>query len=414
MVELLAVLIFDYLVPFAVATAVIWIPVVSFFAVKKFWLEALEKETLHKMEWVMLEIKVPKDVFKTPQAMEIIFSGLQQGTPEDDWYKKWWKGEFVAAYSSLEIVSIEGNVYFFIRTQKKNKSTIESLIYSQYPTAEVSSVDDYTRYVPDWKPDNGWVLDTAEFHLTKDDPIPIKTYVDYGLDNKSHSMDEEQKIDPITPLIEILGSLGKGEQVWIQIVIRQATKRWKNDKGEDLEWVKQGRVFVDNLIKEYSGTTIGEGEKAKKVGGYKNLSPADQELVDAVERSIQKPGFDAGIRVLYLAKKDADKKRIGAIKTAFKQFDSPHLNSFKAVGAGFKYPWEDWNSMRKNDNLKKLFKQYIGRSFFYEGLSKKKKIFTLNAEELATLFHFPGRVSTTSSFERIAAQKAEPPANLPV
>jgi hypothetical protein len=70
--------------------------------------------------------------------------------------------------------------------------------------------------------------------------------------------------------------------------------------------------------------------------------------------------------------------------------------------------------MRKNENLKKIFKQYINRAFFYEGLGSKKKIFTLNTEELATIFHFPGRVSTTGTFERIQAQKAEPPANLPI
>ncbi len=402
-----------YLLPLAIKTAVFWIPILCYFAIKKMWLEHLEKEALLNMEWVLLEIKVPRDVHKTPQAMEIIFSALEQGKPEDHWYKVWWKGESVAAFSSLEIVSIEGNVYFFIRTQKKHRSTVESMIYSQYPGAEVNSVDDYTRYVPEWKPDNGWVLDTAEFYLTREDAIPIKTYIDYGLDNKSLSLDEEQKIDPITPLIEVLGSLKKNEQLWIQIVIRQATKRLKDKAGADLEWVKQGRDFVDNLIADHS-TAIGEGDKAKKVGGYKNLSPANQALVDAVERSIQKTGFDAGIRVLYLAKKENDGKRIGAIKTAFKQFSAPYLNSFKADGAGYQFPWEDWNNMRKNENLKKIFKQYINRAFFYEGLAAKKKLFTLNTEELATIFHFPGRVSTTGTFERIQAQKAEPPANLPI
>mgnify|MGYP000458654393 CR=1 FL=1 len=414
MVEFIIQVLTDFIIPLLIKTAIIWVPVVCFTIGKKIWLDILEKETLLKMDWIMLEIKVPRNVHKIPQAMEIIFSGLEQGTPDDDWFKKWWKGEFVSAFSSLEIVSIEGNVYFFIRTQKKNKDTLEALIYSQYPGAEVSVVDDYTRYVPEWKPDNGWVLDAAEFHLTKDDPIPIKTYLDYGLDTKSLSLEEEQKIDPITPLIEALGSLKRNEQLWMQIVVRQATKRYKNTKGEDLEWVKQGREFVDNLIKEHSNTVIGEGEKAKKVGGYKNLSPADQETVDAIERSIRKPGFDVGIRVLYIAKQENDKKRMGAVKTAFKQFNSQHLNSFKAVGVGYKYPWQDLDNMRKNEDLKKMFKQYIHRSFFYEGLMEKKKIFTLNTEELATIFHFPGRVSTTGSFERIQAQKAEPPANLPI
>ena len=201
MVEFIIQVLTDFIIPLLIKTAIIWVPVVCFTIGKKIWLDILEKETLLKMDWIMLEIKVPRNVHKIPQAMEIIFSGLEQGTPDDDWFKKWWKGEFVSAFSSLEIVSIEGNVYFFIRTQKKNRDTLESLIYSQYPGAEVSVVDDYTRYVPEWKPDNGWVLDAAEFHLTKDDPIPIKTYLDYGLDTKSLSLEEEQKIDPITPFI---------------------------------------------------------------------------------------------------------------------------------------------------------------------------------------------------------------------
>lgn len=413
----------ELLIPLAVKTAVIWIPVVSFFIGKKLWLEMLEKEALLNMEWIMLEIKVPKDVHKTPEAMEIIFQALGQGGPETHWHKVWWKGESTAAFSSLEIVSIEGNVYFFIRTQKKHKDTIEAMIYSQYPGAEINLVDDYTRYVPLWKPGNGWELDAVEFYLEKEDPIPIKTYVQYGLDNKSLSLDEEQKIDPITPLIEVLGSLKKNEQIWIQIVVRQATKRWIDGKGEGAEWTKEGRAYVDKLIAEHS-STVGEGDNAKKVGGYKNLSPANQALVDAIEHSMEKTGFDTGIRVIYLAKDADNKKRMGAVKTAFKQFNSTTLNTFKSIGVGYEHQWEDWNDLRKNKNKEAAFKKYINRAFFYNGLptkekkptnfAKESKIFTLNTEELATIFHFPGRVATTGSFERVAAQKAEPPANLPI
>ena len=38
----------------------------------------------------------------------------------------------------------------------------------------------------------------------------------------------------------------------------------------------------------------------------------------------------------------------------------------------------------------------------------------LTSEELATLFHIPGRVSESTSVERIDATKAEPPTNLPM
>jgi hypothetical protein len=40
--------------------------------------------------------------------------------------------------------------------------------------------------------------------------------------------------------------------------------------------------------------------------------------------------------------------------------------------------------------------------------------FVLNTEELATIYHFPGRVAETPTFGRIEAKKGEPPSNLPI
>lgn len=423
-----------FLLEFLWTISGIWFPLVAIWLAwhfgRKWWAEYIMKEALSKVEWTLLEIKAPQDVFKTPQAMEMIIASLASGTPAisdlnfsglkpdkfRDFYNAFWKGEVFANFSSLEIVSIEGNVYFFIRTPKKNKNTIEHVLYSQYPRAEVREVEDYTKFVPPWKPGGEWVINACEWVLTKEDAQPIKTYIDWGLDNKSLSLDEEQKIDPLGPMIETFGALGQGEQLWLQIVIRQATKK-KKDDGSYKDWVSDGQDFIKKMIKDHSTTeiTIKKDDKEEKqmIGGYKNLSPLDQELVDAVQRSIQKPGFDTGIRAIYLAKKDTDKKRIDALKAAFNHFNSQHLNSFKASGAGFSFPWEDYNDRRKNKQLSDFFKHYVYRAFFYPP-AKDKKIFVMNTEELATIFHFPGKTISTPSFTRIESQKSEPPANLPI
>ncbi|OHB13689.1 MAG: hypothetical protein A2Y49_02110 [Candidatus Zambryskibacteria bacterium RIFCSPLOWO2_12_39_8] len=55
---------------------------------------------------------------------------------------------------------------------------------------------------------------------------------------------------------------------------------------------------------------------------------------------------------------------------------------------------------------------YKRREYFFKPY--KRKHFVLNTEELATLFHFPGQVSTTPTFTRIESKKAEAPANLPI
>ena len=79
------------------------------------------------------------------------------------------------------------------------------------------------------------------------------------------------------------------------------------------------------------------------------------------------------------------------------------------------YPWEDFHSLRTTKNERRLLDAYKRRSFFsYPYRNFHGKPFVLTTEELATIFHFPGKVAETPTFERIQSRKAEPPANLPV
>jgi len=87
---------------------------------------------------------------------------------------------------------------------------IESSIYAQYPEVEIYETEDYVHDVPmnAGQPDSDWDLWGATLELTKADPYPIKTYIDYGLDKDPK---EEFKNDPLATLIELLGSLKQGE-----------------------------------------------------------------------------------------------------------------------------------------------------------------------------------------------------------
>ena len=88
---------------------------------------------------------------------QILAISVSAPTVSGGWgWPLWW---------SLEIASIEGNIYFFIRCEPKNKETIENLIYAQFPQAEVTEVDDYTKYVPSYKGGNGWEFQGAEYVL---------------------------------------------------------------------------------------------------------------------------------------------------------------------------------------------------------------------------------------------------------
>ena len=383
-----------------------WLPFVLVWLFVDIWLRYVRAKWISNIEWVILEIKLPKELYKTPVAMEVVLSALYQSA-SGKWFDQYLKGR-VKNWFSLELVSIEGEVHFFIRTNKIFKDTIEAQIYAQYPTAEVYEVPDYTKYV-DYKGKEGdWSLWGTEFILSKKDAYPIKTYVDFGLDKEG--VKEEYKTDPITSTLEFLGSIGKNEQVWIQILIQPTGKRF-NEPGKwfkKRDWKDEGKDLIEDIIK-----------KARKRSGGSETSPVllteiENNEIKAIERNISKLGFDCGIRGVYLSKGEAfNLANIFSLAGAFRQYSSNELNSFKPNNAtSFDFPWQDFKDIRVTKLKKNIFNAYKKRSYFY--LPYKRKPFVLNTEELATIYHFPGGVAETPTFGRITSRKSEPPVNLPV
>lgn len=366
----------------------------------------LNRKFIENIKWVLLEVRIPKEVFKSPFAMEmVIANALTQSGGVGTWVQRYWLGN-VLNWFSLEIVSTEGNVRFFIRTSKNFKMIIENQLYAQYPQAEITEVDDYVIPVMASMNKEPWSLFGANFILSKEDVFPIKTYVDYNLDQAPEKLDQEQIIDPITPVIEFLGSMRPGEHLWIQIMVRVATKRYLKPgnwfkKGD---WKDEGKDVIKKLKEEYGGTE----EKPKQ------MTEIQRQTLSALEKSMLKPGFDTGIRTMYLAKKESfDAFRIGAMLGAFKQYNSGFLNGFKPTNTtGFDYPWQDPTGRRARALKQEMFDAYIRRSYFYEPY--KMDPFVLNSEELATIFHLPGAVSETPQLKRIESTKSEPPTNLPL
>jgi hypothetical protein len=153
--------------------------------------------------------------------------------------------------------------------------------------------------------------------------------------------------------------------------------------------------------------------EAKKEGTFVAPTKGEMEAIAAIERSITKPGFDTGIRVLYLAKKDAfDRMAISTSTASFKQFNSIDLNGFKPTNVtSFDFPWQDFSGKRLAKKKADIFNAYVARGYFHPPF--KNDYMVLNTEELATVFHFPGQVVKTPTFERIESRKSEPPVNLP-
>ena len=263
--------------------------------------------------------------------------------------------------------------------------------------------------------------------LKKEDPYPIKSYIDFGLDRAIGSLEEQQRIDPITPTLETMGSIGIGEHVWMQINLRQAVKRHETKKGGEKSWQDKSRDVIDEL-KAKANT---KDEEGKNISG--RLSKGEQQVIEAIERHRNKPGFDCGIRVLYVANKDNfNGNTITAFTSMFRQYNTEDMNSF-SLGNLTKTvePWTDITLEKTGSVLLNKKKDYLddykGRSYFYGGFKFGKiskyftnpeksgqKGFVLSTEELATIYHLPGKVAETANFIRIESKKGEPPANLPV
>src|SRR3990167_9969887 len=188
----------------------------------KVWVHYIRQDFISGIEFVVLEVIPPRDVERSPLAMELFISNALFHWSMKGGREEYWQGA-VWFWFSLEIVSIEGQVHFYIRTPSRIRTLIETQMYAQYPQAQVKVVEDYTLAVPEISEKSSWNGWGCEFGLLKHEAFPIKTYVDYELDTDPK---EEYKVDPISPVIELFGSLQKGEQAWLQIVVTPSKKMY--------------------------------------------------------------------------------------------------------------------------------------------------------------------------------------------
>ncbi len=386
----------------------LWGPVAFGALFYNMWLSYVRRWNMFNEDHVLLEVTLPKEQDKAPDAMELALHALHQTSVPGKFIGKYWEGN-VQAWFSLELVSIEGDIHLFIWTPEFFRDIVEHNIYSQYPNVEITEVPDYTNFIKfDTDRFNIWGL---EFELEDDDAKPIKTYVDYGF---TGGIDEEEQVDPMTPIIEFLGSARRGEQIWIQILVKGHGGKQDGWFGE-IDWEDEGEELVNEIMRRDPDSKLPE-LSAGDEGPVKepSLSDYEEDTVNAIERNASKLPFDVGIRGLYIAESDQFRNvnKPGMIG-AFKQFNAKGRNGFKPTRGmtEFDFPWEDYKEYRQNKTRKELFEAYRLRSYFYPPY--KRPHFILSAEELATLFHFPGQVSQTPTFRRIESKKAQPPSDLP-
>lgn len=338
--------------------------------------------------------------------MELVINQLYQTAGIDNHVQSYWDGKHPPVFA-LELISTHGQVRFCINCQRKFRNMIEAQLYAQYPGIMVRELDiDYTAEIPE----NGKGYSSFGFHykLAKPDPYPIRTYFDYGLQANPK---EEEKTDPISVTLETLGSLGKGEHMWLQFLIK-ANKGYDFKSGslkKTEDWKKTVKGEIEAII-----------ENAKKRGGGEEGAPAqltdgEKDNIKALERSLSKYAFDTYCRTIYLATEDAfDGSKIGTMATMLRPSDDVARNQIRICWrTETDWPWWQDRGGRKTTRWKQEeIESYKRRSYIPRGPGDTGMILT--TEELATVFHLPGSVVLSPNVQRIGSARSEAPSNLPI
>lgn len=400
------------------------------------WKNYVRTKYLMELKWVLLEIIPPPDVpLSSPKAAENIFAGLHAsyaGFPGTSWKSQFFQGK-VPVWFSFEIISNAGETHFYIRCLEDQRNVVESLIFAQYPEAEINIASDYIDTLPPHLDLEQYDISGSELEFTKEQAYPIKTYVEF---EEAGGKDEYARIDPIAPLMEAMSSLRPGEHLWLQFIIRATGGEWVKEgekitnklKGKKEEPAKSTFVSVfksiDSAIDSLTGSAPSEKKEEKKEEfSLQKLSPAEKKVLEQVEYKLSKLAFKTGIRLVYIARRDAfSGSRIPTVIGMFKQLYYNNLNSFKpnsstgtrqkgALKWAFPSDVGFFSAERTLKSKRRMYDAYRNRIF--PGYKGKDILCILNTEELATLWHLPGLNVRAPLMPRIGAKKGQPPVGLP-
>jgi hypothetical protein len=392
------------------------------------WLNKYQKDC------ILLEIKLPRDIFKSPFAMEVALTALLQNSGVGTWYDRNFKGQMLNFFS-LEIASLEGIIHFYIRTHKKFRSLLESNLYAQYPGIEIIEADDYTAMIryhhlskesdmwgnmyplaKKWKPTDKsgeyYKNEKGKDYEMPADYLPIKTYVDYGLDKDPK---EEFKTDPITPLLEFLGSLGKGQYGWFQILVQDDSKHngntlpktylnsvshehlsladMANARKKQIRTsghIKPGDPVFDDYgnpktkdIKDSEGKVIGQEPITYNFKEAKALSKAEMSLtqeekdeIELINRKMSKPIVCAIVRLIFISKIEAvNFSYIPTTLAVMRPFSNSKGNSFSlSTVDNYDYPWQNTMKRRVPWRKEEMFEAYVEREGFYPHVPERESL----------------------------------------
>ena len=408
-----------------------WIPIawVILWGAKEAWVYYINLKWGAQFEKIILAIDIPRGVEQSLRAVENMFTYLGGAHSTFNLLETYWEGKYQLSFS-FEIVSIGGYTQFLIRTPSHFKDLVESAVYSQFPDAEITEVDDYTKNMPTIFPNDTWDMWGGEFIQVKNSAYPILTYKHF--ESVIGGKPETQFKDPMASLMTLFSSLQEGEQAWYQIIVKPIdVKDWTGIGQKEIskilkentsapatgisKLINEIKSFLDEFTRQVFSFMMGSfEEKEIQDDSLKmmNLKPREKKQIEAIQEKTSKLGFDAKIRYIYIAKKEVMNKPKGAggFVGYIKQFFDVDINNLKP-DMDKTVTSANYFNVEKRANIKKrkLMQGYKDR----DG-SRGRKMGTYNVEELATLWHFPVEAVVKAPLvQKAPGRKAEPPISLP-
>lgn len=399
----------------------LWVFIFFFVLAQAAWLAWRQIMFKSKIQWTLLELRVPREVRKSPQAMEQVFAAIHSiRNAPGNFKEKWWDGE-ITRWFSCEMVSLGGEIHMYVRVPKVHQNIIEASLYSQYSDMELVEVPgDYINRMPptfEKLTEAGYRMFGSELKLEKEDVYPIRTYVDF------ETMDEEKQLDPVSAVLEMISKIKPQETVWIQILFFPIMDEWKK-AGEEV--VKKLKEKSRQQIQSPQGAVV-----------WTMPSPGETELLKSIENNIAKPGFDTLLRYIYIASGEVYDQNYGqrGIFSTFNQYASERTNRFKHniyawTRANMWYYPYIFPKQRLLARHQRIYKDYRNREirdetwmekvlnikFFHWGIKGQEfGKFIFSTEELATIFHLPTiAVLTGPLIKRSESRRVGPPAGLAI
>ncbi len=336
--------------------------IISFFAARA----NLRKQLAESLDTRLFLVRLPlgskegRDLKKEIGASEQLMSAL---------------ASFGKPFSfEIAVPNVGEEIHFFVSVPGKAAGAVVRQIQALWKDASVSEAEEYNIF--NYTGTTVGALLRLKDHYS----IPVRTYQSFESDT----------------LLPVLGGLTQinavGEGCAIQYVIRSAEQEKRSirtaisnlKKGKSLKEVFPGSDSTWSAIERAiaPGAPKKEGEKI-----------IDEEAVRALEAKLAKPLFRVNVRVVASAPSQFQAEAIAdGITAGFSQFAAPERNEFRVV---------------KPRRLAEFVHDFSYREF------REEDAMVLNAEELASVFHFPTPFTEVPKLKYLKSKESPAPVGMP-